>query len=73
MQIQEISLTHKKTIFYFENDQTQWGYGVSILQDIHNPTEHSPGQPALADSVLSRGVGLKYFQMSTLTSASLQS
>lgn len=34
------------------------GCEVSILGDIKNPTEHSPGQPALVSPALSRRAGL---------------
>lgn len=34
------------------------GCQVSILGEVQNPTGHCPGQPALDNLVLSRGVGL---------------
>lgn len=36
----------------------------SMFGDIQNPTEHSPRQPAVADTVLNRDFGLENLQRS---------
>lgn len=65
VEVQEILFKHKwtKNWFYCKCDQTleqvaQKGCGISILADLQTPSGHDPGQAALADPALSRGVRL---------------
>lgn len=50
---------YEKMLSHYEDTHTleqdiQKGCGVSILEDIQNPTGHIPGQPDLAAPALSR-------------------
>lgn len=49
------------------------GCEVSILGDVKNPTEHSPGQPALVGPALSRRAGLDCVQRCLPASTALSS
>lgn len=59
--------------FYGKGDGTlklvaQRAYGVSNLENIPNPTGHSPENPALFDPALSRGIRQGDLQRSLPTS-----
>ena len=60
IEIPEIPLKHENS-FCCDGDcipeqVAPRGCGVSVLGDIKNPTGHGPGQPALVDPTLSRGL-----------------
>lgn len=72
---QQILIKYKKKNLWEGGEtlaQIAWGgYGVSTLGDIQSPTGHGPGQPAVADPALSKGVGLNDLQRCLSASAVL--
>lgn len=73
-EIREIPLRHKRTWFFVKLELVApRSCEVSILGDIKNSTEHSPGQPALVDPALKRRAGLDCVQRCLPASTALSS